>query len=131
MMLFMRKFLILLFILILAPRLFARESMRLDSGWRFNPGDADGAQNLKFGEHSDKFWQTVSVPHCWGWEEAEQGREYYRGPGWYRRDLDIGNPGTGRRYFLRFEAAGFGGRGLSERQTGCWANIAARSARLV
>ena len=85
--------------------LFARESTRLDSGWRFNLGDADGAQNLKFGEHSDKFWQTVSVPHCWGWEDAEQGREYYRGPGWYRRTLDI-TPETDKRYFLRFEAAG-------------------------
>jgi beta-galactosidase len=105
MMLFMRKFLIFLFILILAPRSFARESTRLDSGWRFNPGDADGAQNLKFGEHSDKFWQTVSVPHCWGWEDAEQGREYYRGPGWYRRELNI-TLETDKRYYLRFEAAG-------------------------
>jgi beta-galactosidase len=101
----MRKFSIFVLAFIFSLNLFARESMLLDSGWRFNLGDADGAQNLKFGEHSDKFWQTVSVPHCWGWEEAEQGREYYRGPGWYRRELNI-IPEPDQRYFLRFEAAG-------------------------
>ena len=49
-------------------------------------------------------WQTVSIPHNWGWEQAQQGKEYYRGPGWYRRELDI-TPEAGKRYFLRFEAA--------------------------
>jgi beta-galactosidase len=103
---FMQRFSILLFALAFSFSIFAREDVVLDSGWRFNLGDSDGAQNIKFGEFSDKFWQAVSVPHCWGWQEAEAGKEYYRGPGWYRRNLNISAPEAGKRYFLRFEAAG-------------------------
>ena len=101
----MRKFSIFALALAFSCNSFARESTLLDTGWQFKLGEADGAQNVKFGEHGDKFWQTVSVPHCWGWEDAQQGREYYRGPGWYRRELNI-TPETDKRYFLRFEAAG-------------------------
>jgi len=100
----MRKLSIFIFAFIFSLSLYARESTLLDSGWRFKLGESDGAQNVKFGEHSDKFWQTVSVPHCWGWEDAQQGREYYQGPGWYRRELNI-TPEADQRYFLRFEAA--------------------------
>src|SRR4029079_17191634 len=51
-------------------------------------------------------WQSLSIPHNWGWEQAQRGERYLRGPGWYRRSLDIGVPKAGRRYFARFEAAG-------------------------
>jgi beta-galactosidase len=101
----MRKLSIFALALAFSFNLGARESTRLDSGWRFKLGEVDGAQNVKFGEHSDKFWPTVSVPHCWGWEDAEQGREYYQGPGWYRRELNL-TPEADKRYFIRFEAAG-------------------------
>ena len=80
----------------------AREDTQLDTGWRFQYGDASGAENSSF---DDSGWQTISLPHCWGWEEAQQGKQYKRGPGWYRRELDIGQPKSGRRYFVRFEAA--------------------------
>jgi beta-galactosidase len=79
-----------------------REDTRLDSGWRFNQGDASGADQPAF---NDAGWQAVSLPHNWGWQQAANGEDYYRGPGWYRRDLNIGPPQSGRRYFLRFEAA--------------------------
>jgi beta-galactosidase len=102
---FMQKFFIFFFALAISFNSFAREDMLLNSGWKFKLGDPGAAQNIKFGEHGDKFWQTVSLPHCWGWEDAQAGREYYQGPGWYRRELDI-TPEAGKRYFLRFEAAG-------------------------
>jgi hypothetical protein len=70
----------------------------------------------------DSSWQAVSIPHCWGWEEAQQGKDYYRGPGWYRRELDI-TPEAGKRYFLRFEAASLVAGCLFERQ------IAGRTSR--
>jgi beta-galactosidase len=82
---------------------FAREDSRLDSDWRFKIGDQAGAEKTDFDDHD---WQSVSIPHSWGWEDAQEGKNYYRGPGWYRRDLDIGKPKPGRRYFIRFEAAG-------------------------
>ncbi len=52
----------------------------------------------------DSGWQNVSLPHNWGWEEAQGGKDYVRGPGWYRRVLDV-KIEAGKRYFLRFEAA--------------------------
>ena len=80
---------------------FARESTLLDSGWRFKLGESTNAEAINF---NDAGWQTISIPHNWGWEEAQQGKDYYRGPGWYRRELDV-TPEAGKRYFLRFEAA--------------------------
>ncbi len=86
-----------------AVHLAGRESVRLDTGWRFKLGDLNGAEQPSF---NDADWQVLTLPHNWGWEDAQQGREYYRGPGWYRLELPIAAPKQGRRYFLRFEAAG-------------------------
>jgi beta-galactosidase len=81
--------------------LLAREDQRLNSDWRFTLNDVAGAEQSGF---DDSGWQTVTLPHCWGWAEAQAGKDYYRGPGWYRRELAvIAQPG--KRYFLRFEAA--------------------------
>ena len=78
-----------------------REDTRLDSGWQFNQGEVAGAEQSDFNAVG---WPAVSLPHCWGWEQAQKGESFYRGPGWYRRALDV-TPQTGKRFFLRFEAA--------------------------
>lgn len=81
----------------------ARETTLLDSGWLFKPGDLKGAEQPVLDVHD---WQTVTVPHNWGWEQAQRGEKYLRAPGWYRHSLEIPSPKAGRRYFIRFEAAG-------------------------
>jgi len=78
-----------------------REDTRLEAGWRFQPGEVTNAATADFDTSS---WQPVTLPHCWGWELAQQGKKYLRGPGWYRRELAV-TPQHGQRYFLRFEAA--------------------------
>jgi beta-galactosidase len=78
----------------------SRTDSQLNSDWRFKSGEAAGADRADF---NDADWQPVTLPHNWGWEEAQQGSNYYRGPGWYRRELNL-MPKPGRRYFLRFEA---------------------------
>ena len=83
--------------------LVGRESVRLDTGWRFKLGDIPQADQPGL---DDSDWQTVTLPHNWGWEDAQRGNRYYRGPGWYRLNLNIGTPKQARRYFLKFEAAG-------------------------
>ena len=80
-----------------------RENTLLQSDWRFKQGDARGAERPDY-DAAD--WPPVSLPHNWGWEQAQRGENYLREPGWYRRDLNLGKPQAGRRYFLRFEAAG-------------------------
>ena len=97
----MRRLLILISTLLLAFNSFGREDAVLDSNWRFKLGDILGAEAVNI---SDTNWQTVSIPHNWGWEQAQEGKDYYRGPGWYRRELDL-KPEPGKRYFLRFDAA--------------------------
>jgi beta-galactosidase len=91
---------------------YPRELSRLDAGWRFKLGEVAGAEQAQFDDHD---WQRVVLPHNWGWEQAQRGENYYRGPGWYRRALDIGVAKLGRprneilrgkRHFVRFEAAG-------------------------
>jgi beta-galactosidase len=98
---FMHKISISILALIFSFNAFARDNTLLVSDWKFNLGDSTNATTADF---DDSGWQAVSIPHNWGWEEAQQGKDYYRGPGWYRRELDIA-PATGKRYFLRFEAA--------------------------
>jgi beta-galactosidase len=100
----MRSWHFLLCCLFISTASFAasREDTRLESGWRFKQGDVSGAEQPGF---ADADWQAISLPHNWGWQEAMNGENYYRGPGWYRRDLVVGPPQSGRRYFLRFEAA--------------------------
>ena len=105
---FMRKFLVLAVAVIFPFAVFARESTLLDSDWKFMQGDPAGVSGQAMSPADvnwiDSSWQAVSIPHNWGWENAQQGKDYYRGPGWYRRELEIA-PETGKRYFLRFEAA--------------------------
>lgn len=69
--------------------------------WQFHLGDVPEAAPTKLAPGD---WETVSLPHNWGWEQAQRGETYYRGPGWYRRELVV-DAQPGRRYFLRFEAA--------------------------
>ena len=81
----------------------AREVQVLPDQWRFQAGDVPG------GAHpgtDDARWTALSLPHNWGWEQGQRGDEKYRrGPGWYRRSLNL-KPSPGRRYFIRFGAAG-------------------------
>jgi len=101
----MRQVLILLTAFI-SLNLFAREDTLIDSGWKFCKGDGD-LTNEPIGraELVGTNWQSISIPHCWGWQELQAGeKNYYRGPGWYQRELDI-TPQPDKKYFLKFEAA--------------------------
>ena len=86
---------------IVAANISARDNQMLMDGWRFQKGDETNAIAPGF---ADAGWQKISLPHCWGWEEAQVTKNYYRGPGWYRQTLDVKRE-EGKRYFLRFEAA--------------------------
>lgn len=81
----------------------SRTGQLLNADWKFQSGEVKDAQAADFDAAN---WQTLSLPHNWGWEQAQRGEKYQRGPGWYRRTLDVGTPQTNRRYFVRFEAAG-------------------------
>ncbi len=79
----------------------ARESQSLVTGWHFSLSDRSDAAKTDF---DDGGWQSVSLPHNWGWQDAQRGQPIFRGVGWYRRELVV-TPENGKRFFLRFEAA--------------------------
>ncbi len=80
----------------------ARDVSNLNAGWFFKKGEVEEGRNPALDTTA---WQTLSLPHSWGWEEAQRGSNYYRGPGWYRKELNVA-PVRGKRYFVRFGAAG-------------------------
>ena len=59
-----------------------REDTQLATGWQFQAGEPTNAAASNLDTSS---WQSISLPHCWGWELAQQGKKYLRGAGWYRR----------------------------------------------
>jgi beta-galactosidase len=79
-----------------------RIDINIDHGWRFIEQDVPSAKDASF---DDSSWQSVSLPHTWNVEDGARHGAYYRGPGWYRKQLQIGNALVGKSLFLRFEAA--------------------------
>ncbi|XHS77387.1 glycoside hydrolase family 9 protein [Burkholderiaceae bacterium UC74_6] len=96
----LRALLLLLGMLLALQVQAARTAVPLDAGWRFLRADAAGAEAPAF---DDSSWTAVTLPHSYNARDGEAGGAYYRGPGWYRRVLDVA-PGT-RRHFLEFDGA--------------------------
>jgi beta-galactosidase len=88
-----------------------RQTQELATGWRFIKQDA--------GLHADvAAWEPVTIPHTWNTFDGQDGpapgsdpklnvkrANYFRGPCWYVRPLDVLAEWKGKRIFLRFEAA--------------------------
>jgi beta-galactosidase len=80
----------------------ARTKTSLNMGWKFTRSDVADARASVF---NDSSWQRISLPHTWNVEDPwDDEPGYYRGVGWYRRDLIIPS-GLNRCYFLYFEGA--------------------------
>ena len=74
-----------------------RLTLDLASDWRFLRQETD------LGAKTDD-WETVQVPHTWNAVDgADGGKNYYRGPAWYVRSLDLPAEWKGKRVFVRFE----------------------------
>ncbi len=70
--------------------------------WKFYKGPATGADAIAF---NDDAWEKISIPHTWNALDGEDGgNNYYKGDGWYRRHITIGDSLKGKELFLRFEA---------------------------
>jgi beta-galactosidase len=88
-----------------------RSAQNLDTGWKFIRQDVPVDAAIAS-------WDSVTVPHTWNAFDGQDGptpgntrrttdrnADYYRGPGWYARSLDIPASWQGQRIFIRFEAA--------------------------
>ncbi|MFL6627663.1 MAG: glycoside hydrolase family 2 TIM barrel-domain containing protein [Vitreoscilla sp.] len=63
-----------------------RQVELLQGSWRFLREDVPAASAEDF---DDSGWAAVTLPHTWNGVDGEAGGDYYRGPGWYRRELSL------------------------------------------
>lgn len=78
-----------------------RESKTINDSWRFLKGECTGAVNSTF---DDSSWTSVHLPHTWN-TDAYVEKEYYRGAGWYRRQISLPQTWQSKQIFLRLDAA--------------------------
>ena len=89
------------------------EKTRLNNGWEFLRQDLGSiweAVRKPAGKDSPEtvpLWTNVTLPHCFNAEDCvDPDVNYYEGPGWYKKLLDIDSPYTDGRILLHFEGAG-------------------------
>lgn len=78
-----------------------REMQTLNDSWKFLKGDCTAAADSAF---DDAAWTSVHLPHTWN-TDAYTEKDYYRGTGWYRRQLSIPERWRDKQIFLRLDAA--------------------------
>lgn len=95
------KFFIISGILLNAMFCFSQRSKEsINESWHYVAGDVLGAEKVDF---NDKSLQTVNLPHTWNGVDAYTEKKYYRGVGWYRKDLNLTSKYADKKLFLNFE----------------------------
>jgi beta-galactosidase len=101
-------------ICLISSTLFSQQNtnIRLNDNWKFLKGDLGGiweaVRPVKDGNpESVPLWENVSLPHCYNATDAvDPDVNYYQGPAWYRKNIEVKNPYSNGRTFLHFEGAG-------------------------
>jgi beta-galactosidase len=100
----MKKILTLAFISILFLNTLSsfaqREKESINESWKQFTGDIAGAEKVDF---NDATWQTVNLPHTWNAIDAYTQRKYFKGIGWYHKNLLLTNKYIGKKLFINFE----------------------------
>ncbi|MDB5232402.1 MAG: glycoside hydrolase family 2 [Chitinophagaceae bacterium] len=72
----------------------------INSGWKFHKGDVTGTVNAE----SVQNWEVVNIPHTWNDKDAFDDQPgYYRGVGWYAKELSVPSQWKGKNIFIQFE----------------------------
>lgn len=80
-----------------------RMKRTINEKWAFHKGDIKGAEAIDF---DNSKWENIVLPHTWNIEDVEdEPYGWYRGVGWYRREVPISNIEENRRLFITFEGA--------------------------
>lgn len=75
----------------------------INESWHFIKGNPADAQNPFY---DDKSWEMVSIPHTWNAQDADDEIPgFYRGPGWYRKNVFISREMSGKQVTIYFEGA--------------------------
>ncbi|RKF35031.1 glycoside hydrolase [Sphingobacterium siyangense] len=93
-------------------QLHAQEVKRIDQGWDFLKSDLGGiweaVRPVGAGNpESVPLWEQINLPHCYNALDAvDPAINYYQGPSWYRKSLEIDNPYLNGHTLLHFEGGG-------------------------
>lgn len=80
-----------------------RINYTINESWSFNKGDHENAPLDAF---NDTDWEKISIPHTWNNLDARDDEPgYYRGPGWYRRKIFVGNEALNKQVYACFEGS--------------------------
>ena len=78
-----------------------RKNININREWKFKLGDYSGAEALTF---DDTKWETIGIPHSFSMPYY-QSAKFYKGYGWYRKNIEIDKAWIGKRISLDFEGA--------------------------
>lgn len=98
------KYWMLFFMLFVGFNVFGtRNSYTINEAWRFSKGEHVGAHLHNF---DDQEWPFVNIPHTWNAEDAVSEPEgFFRGEGWYRRNIYLGEEAADKQVYMYFEGA--------------------------
>ena len=81
----------------------SRINCTINEMWRFCLTEEENLYKKSF---DDSNWEIVSIPHTWNAKDAADDIPgYFRGTGWYRRNLYIGSEAAGKSVIINFEGA--------------------------
>ncbi|BFM18120.1 hypothetical protein R50073_43030 [Maricurvus nonylphenolicus] len=82
-----------------------RAEVSLNEKWEFYKGSLS-LEEVSFLTASDKEWEPINLPHTWNAEDGyDGGNNYFRGDGWYRKQIKVSDSLAGKRFYLHFDAA--------------------------
>ena len=76
-----------------------RDNLNFNRDWKFQPGDAPGADAMTF---VDANWDAANLPHSFSMPYFA-AEKFYVGYGWYRKHFDVPSAWTGKRVNLEFD----------------------------
>lgn len=80
-----------------------RQVYNINNGWKFFRGTNNGAQATSF---NDASWSSVNLPHTWNAQDGQDGGgNYFRGDGWYRKNIAWTDSYEGKQVYVEFLAA--------------------------
>ena len=95
--------LILLAGLALSLNISAKEVVNINADWKFVKSNPTNASQTSF---DDSGWEQIALPHTWNaFDGQDGGNNYYRGIGWYRKQISISAEHNDKTIYLKIGAA--------------------------
>jgi Glycosyl hydrolases family 2, TIM barrel domain/Glycosyl hydrolases family 2, sugar binding domain/Glycosyl hydrolases family 2/Domain of unknown function (DUF4982) len=84
-----------------------RVQLPMNSTWEFYKGALPLEQTRVASEKAnEQDWEGIDLPHTWNAEDGyDGGSNYFRGDGWYRKQIKVADSLVGKRFYLHFDAA--------------------------